>query len=176
MASHPLPLPPTPQRDGKTSSILPRHATSTLVGELQGVARRMVICGMHVHVGVEDPNLRIDLMNQVKYFLPHILCFSTSSPFWTGSDTGLKSYRLTIFDNLPRTGLPEAFSSYSDYVDYTETLKVSGLVEDTSKLWWDVRPSASFPTLEMRISDTCTRLEDGMAVAAPLFVPHRTPR
>ena len=144
----------------------PKARYATLVGELQGVARRMVICGMHVHVGVEDPNLRIDLMNQVKYFLPHILCFSTSSPFWTGSDTGLKSYRLTIFDNLPRTGLPEAFSSYSDYVDYTETLKVSGLVEDTSKLWWDVRPSASFPTLEMRISDTCTRLEDGMAVAA----------
>ena len=144
----------------------PKARYATLVGELQGVARRMVICGMHVHVGVEDPNLRIDLMNQVKYFLPHILCFSTSSPFWTGSDTGLKSYRLTIFDNLPRTGLPEAFSSYSEYLEYTETLKASGLVEDTSKLWWDVRPSARFPTLEMRISDTCTRLEDGMAVAA----------
>ena len=144
----------------------PKARYATLVGELQGVARRMVICGMHVHVGVEDPNLRIDLMNQVKYFLPHILCFSTSSPFWTGSDTGLKSYRLTIFDNLPRTGLPEAFSSYSDYIEYTETLKASGLVEDTSKLWWDVRPSSRFPTLEMRISDACTRLEDGMAVAA----------
>lgn len=144
----------------------PKARYATLIGELQGVARRMVICGMHVHVGIEDPELRIDLMNQVKYFLPHLLCFSTSSPFWTGVDTGLKSYRLTIFDNLPRTGLPEAFSSYSDYLEYTETLKSAGLVEDTTKLWWDVRPSARFPTLEMRISDTCTRLEDGMAVAA----------
>ena len=144
----------------------PKARYATLVGELQGVARRMVICGMHVHVGVEDPELRIDLMNQVKYFLPHLLCFSTSSPFWTGVNTGLKSYRLTIFDNLPRTGLPEFFSSYSEYREYTETLIDTGLIQDTSKLWWDVRPSARFPTLEMRISDTCTRLEDGMAVAA----------
>ncbi len=144
----------------------PKARYATLVGELQGVARRMVICGMHVHVGVEDPELRIDLMNQVKYFLPHILSFSTSSPFWSGVDTGLKSYRLTIFDNLPRTGLPETFSGYHDYLEYTETLKASGLVEDTSKLWWDVRPSSRFPTLEMRIADACTRLEDGMAVAA----------
>lgn len=144
----------------------PKARYATLVGELQGVARRMVICGMHVHVGVEDPDLRIDLMNQVKYFLPHILSFSTSSPFWAGVDTGLKSYRLTIFDNLPRTGLPEAFSGYHDYLEYTETLKASGLVKDTSKLWWDVRPSSKFPTLEMRISDACTRLDDSMAVAA----------
>jgi carboxylate-amine ligase len=144
----------------------PKARYATLVGELQGVARRMLICGMHVHVGVEDPELRIDLMNQVKYFLPHILCFSTSSPFWTGVNTGLKSYRLTIFDNLPRTGLPEFFSSYSEYREYTEILQDANLIEDTSKLWWDVRPSARFPTLEMRISDTCTRLEDGMAVAA----------
>ena len=144
----------------------PKARYATLMGELQGVARRMVICGMHVHVGVEDPELRIDLMNQVKYFLPHLLCFSTSSPFWTGVDTGLKSYRLTIFDNLPRTGLPEFFSSYSEYRDYTEILKETGLIEDTSKLWWDVRPSARFPTLELRIPDTCTRLEDGVAVAA----------
>jgi glutamate---cysteine ligase / carboxylate-amine ligase len=139
---------------------------ATLVGELQGVARRMVICGMHVHVGIEDQNLRIDLMNQVKYFLPHLLSFSTSSPFWSGADTGLKSYRLTIFDNLPRTGLPEFFSSYSEYEEYAQTLIKSGVIQDTSKLWWDVRPSANFPTLEMRISDVCTRLEDGMAVAA----------
>jgi len=144
----------------------PKARYATLVGELQGVARRMVICGMHVHVGVEDPELRIDLMNQVKYFLPHLLSFSTSSPFWAGVNTGLKSYRLTIFDNLPRTGLPEFFSSYSDYREYTETLIDTGLIQDTSKLWWDVRPSSRFPTLEMRISDTCTRLEDGMAVAA----------
>ena len=144
----------------------PKARYATLVGELQGVARRMLICGMHVHVGVEDPELRIDLMNQVKYFLPHILCFSTSSPFWTGLNTGLKSYRLTIFDNLPRTGLPEFFSSYSEYLEYTEILQDADLIQDTSKLWWDVRPSSRFPTLEMRISDTCTRLDDAMAVAA----------
>ena len=144
----------------------PKARYATIMGELQGVARRMVICGMHVHAGVEDAELRIDLMNQVKYFLPHILSFSTSSPFWAGIDTGLKSYRLSIFDNLPRTGLPEVFTSDSEYRDYTDTLIEAGLIQDTSKLWWDVRPSANFPTLELRIADTCTRLEDGMAVAA----------
>lgn len=143
----------------------PKARYATLVGELQGVARRLLICGMHVHVGYDDPDLRIDLMNQVKYFLPHILAYSTSSPFWGGHDTGLKSYRLTVFDNLPRTGLPETFDSYQAYEEYCKTLVESGLVRDRSKLWWDVRLSARFPTLELRIPDVCTRLEDGIAVA-----------
>jgi carboxylate-amine ligase len=150
-------------RDQKHTS---KARYATLLGELQGVARRLVICGMHVHVGIDDPNLRIDLMNQVKYFLPHILSFSTSSPFWCGVETGLKSYRLTIFDNLPRTGLPEFFQSYSDYQHYTQTMIKTGLIDDTSKLWWDIRLSSRFPTLEMRISDVCTSVEDSGAVAS----------
>ena len=139
---------------------------ATLASELQGVGRRLVICGMHIHVGVPDPEHRIDLMNQVRYFVPHILAFSTSSPFWTGRDTGLKSYRLSVFDGLPRTGLPEPFDSYGHYERYCKTLVEAGIIADTSKLWWDVRPNATFPTLEMRIADVSTRLDDGMAIAA----------
>ena len=144
----------------------PMARYATLMSELQGVARRLVTCGMHVHIGIEDPDLRIDMMNQIKYFLPHLLAFSTSSPYWDGTDTGLKSFRLSIFDGLPRTGLPEYFDSYAQYERFTKVMTDSGLVEDTSKLWWDIRPNARFPTLEMRITDVCTRLDDTVAIAA----------
>ncbi len=139
---------------------------SILARDLQGVARRLVICGMHVHVGIEDEELRIDLMNQVSYFLPHLLALSTSSPFWRGRDTGLKSYRLAVFDELPRTGLPEQFDSWGEYQRQVGRLVGAGLIEDATKLWWDVRPSARFPTLEMRLTDVCTRLDDAVAIAA----------
>ena len=142
---------------------------NVLARDMQAVARRLVICGMHVHVGIEDDELRIDLMNQVVYFLPHLLALSTSSPFWRGVDTGLKSYRLSVFDELPRTGLPERFTSYMEYQRHVDVLTGAGLIKDASMLWWDVRPSARFPTLEMRITDVCTRLEDAVAIAA-LFV------
>lgn len=144
----------------------PMARYATLMSELQGVARRLVTCGMHVHIGIEDPDLRIDMMNQIKYFLPHLLAFSTSSPYWDGSDTGLKSFRLSIFDGLPRTGLPEYFDSFAQYERFTKVMTDSGLVEDTSKLWWDIRPNGRFPTLEMRITDVCTRLDDAVAIAA----------
>lgn len=137
-----------------------------LQADYQQVARQLVICGMHVHVGIEDTHLRIDLMNQVKYFLPHLLALSTSSPFWEGVLTGLHAYRLVIFQNLPRTGIPEEFDSWSEYQRYVEILVGAGLIEDATKLWWDIRPSARYPTLEMRISDVCTRLDDAMTVAA----------
>ncbi len=137
-----------------------------LARDLQGVARRLVICGMHVHVGIEDPDLRIDLMSQVAYFLPHLLALSTSSPFWRGEDTGLKSYRISVFQGLPRTGLPETFASWGEYQRHIGVLVSAGLIEDASKLWWDIRASARFPTLEMRITDVCTRLDDGISVAA----------
>ncbi len=139
---------------------------AALARDLQGVARRMLICGMHVHVAVEDPELRIDLFNQVSYFLPHLLALSTSSPYWHGRDTGLKSYRLTIFDNLPRTGLPPGFSSYSEYERVVRILVDNAIIEDSSKIWWDLRPSARFPTLEMRICDVPTRVEDTLTLAA----------
>ena len=121
---------------------------------------------MHVHVGIPDDDLRIDLMSQVSYVLPHLLALSTSSPFWRGTNTGLMSYRVAVFDELPRTGLPEQFDSWGEYQRHVRVLVDAGLIEDASKLWWDVRPSARFPTLEMRITDVCTRLEDAIAIAA----------
>jgi carboxylate-amine ligase len=139
-----------------------------LTQEMQGAARRLVICGMHVHVGIDEDALRIDLMNQMGYFLPHLLALSCSSPFWEGRDTGLKSYRLTIFDALPRTGLPERFQSFAEYKRHVEILINAGIIEDSTKIWWDLRPSAKFPTLETRIMDVCTRLDDAIALAAML--------
>lgn len=139
---------------------------NVLARDIQAPARRLVICGMHVHVGIEDPQLRIDLLGQIAYFLPHLLALSTSSPFWRGEDTGLKSYRLAVFNELPRTGLPEVFDSYGEYERHLRILVDAGLIEDGSKLWWDVRPSVRFPTLEMRIADVCTRLDDGICIAA----------
>ncbi|MEQ8603344.1 MAG: carboxylate-amine ligase [Marivibrio sp.] len=137
-----------------------------LANDLQGVARRLVICGMHVHVGFKDDEHRMDLLGQIAYFLPHLLALSTSSPFWQGADTGLKCYRLAVFDELPRTGLPERFDSWSEYERHISVLVKAGLMEDASKIWWDVRPHFKFPTIEMRIPDICTRLEDGIAIAA----------
>ncbi|MCL1599073.1 MAG: carboxylate-amine ligase [Actinomycetia bacterium] len=133
---------------------------------LQGVVRRLLICGMHVHVEIGDKDLRIDLMNQVTYFLPHLLALSASSPFWQGSDTGLKSYRPAVFRSLPRTGLPDVFQDWSHYQRYVDVLVEAGVIEDASKLWWDIRPSSRYPTLEMRSADLCTRYEDAIAVAA----------
>ncbi len=137
-----------------------------LARDLQAVANRLLICGMHVHVGVDDDELRIDLLNQVSYFLPHLLALSTSSPFWQGRDTGLRSYRLSVFDELPRTGLPEKFDSYGEYSRHVDALVRAGVIEDSTKIWWDIRPSARFPTLEVRVSDICTRLDHGITIAA----------
>ena len=134
--------------------------------DMQVTARRLLICGMHVHVAIEDEDLRIDILNQAPYFLPHLLSLSTSSPFWEGTDTGLKSYRLCVFDELPRTGLPEQFASYGEYLRTVDTLVRAGLIEDASKVWWDIRPSARFPTLEMRITDVCPLLDDAIAIAS----------
>lgn len=137
-----------------------------LAQDLQGVGRRLVVCGMHVHVGIEDQELRIDIMNQVRYFLPHLLMLSTSSPFWQRQNTGLKSYRLTIMQALPRTGMPGRFAGWSEYQRTVNVLVKAGVIEDATKIWWDLRPSHRFPTLEMRITDVCTRLEDALSVAA----------
>jgi len=137
-----------------------------LAKDLQGVVRRLSISGMHVHVGIDDDELRVDLMGQVVYILPHLLALSTSSPFWRGQNTGLKSYRTAVWDELPRTGLPEHFESYTEYQRHVNVLVQAGVIEDATKIWWDIRPSARFPTLEMRINDICTRLDDGIAIAA----------
>ena len=139
---------------------------SRIAEDLRLVASRLLTCGMHVHVGVEDPELRIDLMNQAAYFLPHLLALSTSSPFWEGAETGLMSYRLSVLDELPRSGLPDRFGSAAEYEGTVAALVGAGLIEDATKLWWDIRPSARFPTLEMRVTDVCTRLEDALCIAA----------
>jgi glutamate---cysteine ligase / carboxylate-amine ligase len=143
-----------------------RRRYADLQDDLQGVGRRLAICGLHVHIGIPDDELRIDLLNQASYFLPHLLALSTSSPFWRGDDTGLKSYRLAVFDELPRTGMPERFASWGEYRRHVEVLTGAGLIEDATKLWWDLRPSERFPTLEMRITDSCTTLEDSLSTAA----------
>ncbi len=142
----------------------PRY--DALASDLAGVARRLVICGLHVHVGIADEDLRIDLMNQVSYFLPHLLALSTSSPFWQGEVTGLQSYRVSIFDSLPRTGLPERFESWGEYQRLVGRMVTAGLIDDGTKLWWDIRPSARFPTLELRVTDVCTQVDDAISIAA----------
>lgn len=137
-----------------------------LANDMQTVAHRLLICGMHVHVGIESDDLRVDLLPQITYFLPHLLALTTSSPFWSGKDTGLMCYRLAIFDELPRTGLPERFDSWSEYERHIRILSDLGVIENASKIWWDIRPHHHFPTLEMRIADICTNIDDGIAVAA----------
>lgn len=137
-----------------------------LARDLGGVVQRMLICGTHVHVGLPDDDLRIDIMRQISYFLPHLLALSTSSPFWAGRDTGLNSYRLSVFDNLPRTGLPPDFTAYAEYRRSVDTIIAAGLIEDTSKIWWDIRPSARFPTLEARICDVMPIMDHTLTIAA----------
>lgn len=139
---------------------------NVLARDMQALAYRLLICGLHVHIGIEDEDLRIDLMGQARYFMPHLLALSSSSPFWEGMETGLMSYRLSVFDGLPRTGIPDLFDSYGEYQRLVSQMVSADLIEDATKLWWDVRPSARFPTLEMRICDMCTRLDDAITVAA----------
>jgi len=144
----------------------PKDRYTTIARDLQAPGRRLVICGMHVHVALDDDELRIDLMNQAAYFLPHLLALSTSSPFWRATDTGMKSYRTSVFREIPRTGLPENFESWGEYARRVGQLTGAGLIEDPTKLWWDVRPSHRFPTLEMRVTDICTNLDHAIAIAA----------
>ena len=139
---------------------------AVLAQDMQEVVRRLMICGMHVHVGIEDDDLRLDMLGQATYVLPHLLALSTSSPFWQGHDTGLMSYRIAVWNELPRTGLPEYFESIGEYRRHVQVLINAGIIEDGTKLWWDLRPSARFPTLEIRVCDVCTRLEDAVCVAA----------
>ena len=143
-----------------------RDRYNVLAQDLQVVVRRLLICGMHIHVGIPDDDVRMDIINQARYFLPHLLALSTSSPFWQGHDTGLKSYRLSVFDELPRTGLPPQFDSFGEYQRTVDVLVKAGVIEDATKIWWDLRPSARFPTLEFRLSDMCPLLEDALCIAA----------
>lgn len=137
-----------------------------LGAEHRTLARRMAICGMHVHAGIEDQNLRVEVMSQMSYFMPHLLALSTSSPFWEGVETGLKAFRPVIIGDLPRSGFPEVFENWNDWTELLDDLAATGMVTDPSKIWWDIRPSGKHPTLELRICDICTRVEDGLTIAA----------
>ena len=147
----------------------PKERYNALATEMQGAARRLLICGMHVHVGIEDDTLRIDLMNQFSYFLPHLLALSTSSPFWHGRETGLKSYRTIILGNLPRAGIPPSFGSWAEYKSFIDTLVETECIDEPTKIWWDIRPNPNYPTLEYRFPDICTRVDEVVCVAALLL-------
>src|SRR5689334_20882918 len=136
--------------------------------DLQDLAQQLLIFGTHIHVGIEDKDFLIDAMNVARYLLPHVLCLSTSSPFWQGRRTGLKSYRSIVFRNFPRTGVPPIMRSYAEYDELLGSLVVTRSVPDGSKIWWDVRPHHAYPTLEFRVCDVCTRVEEAVCIAAIL--------
>ena len=137
-----------------------------IMRELRMVGRRSVICGMHVHVEVPRPEARVDLMNRLLPYMPLLLALSASSPFWQGRATGLAGYRLSAFGEMPRTGLPDLFAGPEDYERYVAMMTRSGAIADASFLWWALRPSVRYPTLELRVADSCTRVGDTIAIAA----------
>jgi carboxylate-amine ligase len=137
-----------------------------LIEELQMVARSLLIFGLHVHVGIEDRERQIHIMNAARYFLPHVLALSTSSPFWLGNNTGLKSYRSEVFKKFPRTDIPDFFGSYQVFQSYIQLLTDTNSISSPRKIWWDVRPHSVFPTLEFRVCDIPTRVDDTIAIAA----------
>ena len=137
-----------------------------LEDELQDVIRELLIFGMHVHVGIPDREGRVEVMNEARYFLPHLLAISTSSPFWLARNTGLKSYRQVIWGRFPRTGIPPHFSSYDEYENFVELLVKTRSIDNGRKIWWDLRPHAVFPTIEFRICDAATRIEETLCLAA----------
>jgi carboxylate-amine ligase len=137
-----------------------------IVKDMQLLARANLIFGLHVHVGIPDRDSAIQVMNQVRYFLPHIYALSVNSPFWVGRNTGLKGYRLKVFERFPRTGIPDAFESLSEYEDYCKLLVKTGCIDNPKKIWWDIRLHPFFNTLEMRVCDAQSRVEDTLAMAA----------
>src|ERR1700729_298067 len=146
--------------------ISPGERYQNIVEEMGQLARSLLIFGMHVHVAVPDRTTMIDLMNMARYFLPHLLALSTSSPFWMGRHTGLKSFRTTVFRRFPRTGIPEHLDSWNQYEDYVELLVRLHCIDDAKKIWWDVRPHPTFGTLEFRVCDVVPRVEEATAIAA----------
>ncbi len=144
----------------------PKDRYSHVMDVLQMIGQRNMLCGMHVHVEFPDPRRRIDVMMRILPYLPLFIALSASSPFWQGRATGLKGYRLAAYDELPRTGLPELFRTNEDYESYVDAMVRSGAMQDASHLWWSIRPSLKYPTLELRAPDSCTRIDDTIAIAA----------
>jgi carboxylate-amine ligase len=146
--------------------ITPNPRYERLVHDLQMVARANLVFGLHVHVAVEDNETRIQIMNAVRYFLPHVFALSVNSPFWCGRETGWQSYRAKVFDRFPRTGIPDYFGSWGEFEDFVRTLVVTGCIDNGKKIWWDVRPHPFFPTLEYRICDVPMRVDETICFAA----------
>ena len=155
-----------PFADWREQDIYPDARYLQVVEDMQLVARSNLIFGLHVHVGIEDRETLIQLMNQVRYFLPHLLALSTNSPFWLGMNTGLKSYRCKVFDKFPRTNIPDTFSSWADYDNFVNLLVRTNCIDNAKKIWWDVRPHPFFTTLEVRICDIPMRVDETLAIAA----------
>jgi carboxylate-amine ligase len=155
-----------PFSDWKKQEITEGERYKVIVEDLQDVARANLIFGLHVHVGIKDREVAMAMANQVRYFLPHILALSTSSPFWLGRNTGLKSVRSEIFKRFPRTGIPGEFDSYVHFQRYVDLLVKTGCIDNAKKIWWDVRAHPFFDTVEVRVCDMTTRIDDTVAIAA----------
>ena len=155
-----------PFADWRTQEIYPDERYDQVVEDLQLVARSNLIFGLHVHVGIEDKEDAIRIMNSLRYFLPHILALSTNSPFWLGMESGYKSYRAKVFENFPRTGLPDSFGSYSEFENYVQLLIKTNCIDNGKKIWWDLRPHPFFSTVEVRACDIPMRAKESIAIAA----------
>jgi carboxylate-amine ligase len=155
-----------PFADWKTQDIFPDDRYRTIVEDMQQVARANLIFGLHVHIGIDDRETTIHLMNAARYFLPHILALSVNSPFWKGYNTGLKSYRCKVFDKFPRTNIPDYFQSYSEYENFVNLLIKTKSIDNAKKIWWDIRPHPVFGTLEFRVCDIPMRADETIALAA----------
>jgi carboxylate-amine ligase len=155
-----------PFADWRKQEIYPDPRYYTIVEDMKTVARANLIFGLHVHIGVEDRETAIQLMNAARYFVPHMLALSANSPFWLGMDTGLKSYRCKVFDKFPRTNIPDYFQSWGEYQSFVDLLVQTGCIDNAKKIWWDIRPHPYFQTLEFRVCDIPMRLEETVAIAA----------
>lgn len=155
-----------PFSDWQSQLITPNERYDQLIDELRDVARSNLIFGMHVHVGIENRNEGIQIMNAVRYFLPHIYALSTNSPFWRGRNTGFKSYRSKVFDKFPRTGIPDFFASAAEYDEYLALLVKTGCIDNGKKIWWDIRLHPFFNTIEFRICDVPMRVDETICLAA----------
>jgi len=155
-----------PFADWRSQEIYPDPRYDKVVEDLQLVARSNLIFGLHVHIGVEDKEAAIRIMNSLRYFLPHILALSTNSPFWLGMETGYKSYRAKVFENFPRTNIPDSFASYSEFESYVNLLIKTNCIDNAKKIWWDIRPHPFFDTVEVRACDIPLRAQESIAIAA----------
>jgi len=150
----------------ETQEIHPDNRYKVIVEDMQLLARSLLIFGMHIHIGIENRETQIHLMNEMRYFLPHILALTTNSPFWTGYETGLKSYRSKVFERFPRTGIPDPYQNWGEYQSFVDLLVRTGCIDNAKRIWWDIRPHPNFPTLEVRICDLPMTVRETTAIAA----------